>query len=87
MVRIGVIALMMCVTGLAMVQLRTFRGRCVYRLEQLRRQRERLEHRLWEQQLQLARLLQPERIREKVASFDLAVVPPGEEAALDPVDQ
>ena len=62
--------------GLTIVHLRDQTSRCAYRIHQLHRQCERMEHDLWSQELALANLCSPPILREKVESMKLDALPP-----------
>ncbi len=74
--RMAVVFLALVVIGLGTVHLRARRVQHVHQIQQLRAEQTRLQQTLWAVQLEKARLSAPQRIRERVTSMNLVVVPP-----------
>lgn len=68
----------MMVVALAIVALRTESARSAYRIQALHQRKLALEHRLWTQEMELARLRVPDEIRRRVQELGLEVVEPTE---------
>ncbi len=67
---------MIVAIGIAIVWLRTGSARAAYRVQGLHEQKIALEHQLWGQEMELARLRGPDEIRRRAGALGLDVVPP-----------
>ena len=68
------------IIGLILVQLRTLRLQNVFRLTQLSEQQQRRRQAIWQQQVRITASIQnPQRVKDRVKHFELALVPPGVE--------
>jgi hypothetical protein len=68
---------MLIAVGVAIVVIRGESARAANRVQRLHHENVRLEQELWEKELALAQLRNPEEIRRRAEAMQLDVVPPG----------
>ena len=75
------ILLMMVSTGIAIVVIRGETAKASNRVQRLHQKQTELEHVLWSQEMDLARLRGPEEIRRRTKDLGLNLLPPRTDAA------
>ena len=76
------ILLMMVATGIAIVVIRGETAKASNRVQRLHQKQTELEHTLWSQEMDLARLRGPEEIRRRTKDLGLNLLPPRTDAAV-----
>lgn len=67
---------MLASVGVGLVMIRQEMARCSHRIQRLHMEQVRLEQDLWTRQMDLARLRVPEKLRERIEQFGVAMEPP-----------
>jgi len=71
-----VVLAMLAAVGVAVVAVRAESAKAANRVQRLHETEVELQHRLWAQEMELARLRGPDEIRQRAQALGLSVVPP-----------
>jgi len=71
-----VVLAMLAAVGVAVVAVRAETAKAANRVQRLHEVEVELKHRMWSQEMELARLRGPEQIRQRAQAMGLQVVPP-----------